>query len=214
MPRDFQFKSSQAFLTYAQCPIDRDYILDHITDLLASTNRPTPITISAHCIAQEKHQDGNFHIHAYFKFSSKLSFRNQSFFDIKYEGVNYHPNITAPRSPVAVIKYVQKDKFFIASENIEEIMNKKTYGTIAAQSTTKEEYMAALTHHFPRDVAMNYDRLEQYSRVLFPETKVTYTNPYIINGDLLPDALTEWCDNLTRPTPNPMTGTSVTTDIS
>lgn len=205
MSRAYRFKASQAFLTYAQCPLEREYVLDSITDKLAELDRTTMVTIDAHCVAQELHEDGNFHIHAYFKFSSKLSFENPDFFDIKVGEVHYHPNITAPRSSVAVIKYVQKDKNFISSDNIVDILNKRSYGTIRKDATSRTEYLEMIGTHFPRDLALNYDRLDQYSRILFPETKVTYENPYTTFGNV-PEALTKWCDNLTRPNPNPMTG--------
>lgn len=205
MPRTFQFKSAQAFLTYAQCPLERDYVLDYITDKLSDLDRNPVVTIDAHCVAQETHEDGNFHIHAYLKFSSKLCFTGDNFFDIKINEINYHPNITAPRSSVAVIKYVQKDKNFIASDNIAEILNKRSYGTIRKDATSRTEYLNMIGTHFPRDLALNYDRLEQYSHVLFPEAKITYDNPYTSFMNV-PEGLTNWCDNLTRPFPNPMTG--------
>jgi hypothetical protein len=62
-------------------------------------------------VCQETHSDLGLHIHAFLKLERKINKRTSDFADLtgfKEDGTPYHPNITAPRSIKAVIKYVEK----------------------------------------------------------------------------------------------------------
>ena len=45
------------------------------------------------CIGQEKHQDGNFHLHICAWYSQHLAFSDPKYLDIVYEETTYHPNV-------------------------------------------------------------------------------------------------------------------------
>ena len=60
--------------------------------------------IQDYVVAQETHQDGSPHIHAFLKLERKINKRTADFADV----LGFHPNITAPRSIKAVITYVEK----------------------------------------------------------------------------------------------------------
>ena len=60
-------------------------------------------------IGQEKHQDGQSHLHAYVKYMKTMNIRNPAFFDIVYEGETYHGNYQTAKSAIASIKYVSKE---------------------------------------------------------------------------------------------------------
>jgi len=108
----FEWKSQQLFLTYSQCPLELDDVLQHLTKLLEEWKLDTWI------IAQEKHKDGEFHIHAYLKIEKKPHMRNaQRFFDYK----GYHPKVEGCRSWKNVVKYVTKDGKYITNISEEEL---------------------------------------------------------------------------------------------
>lgn len=148
----FRFNCKQVFLTYAQCSLPRETILDLLTESLS-------VSIVDYCIAQETHQDGNFHIHAYLLFDRPLNSRDARIFDI----AGFHPNIERPRSVKAVLKYVQKDNNFLVSPGIEELINKRTYKTILESASTAEEFLSQVADSFPRDYVLQYDKIKSFA---------------------------------------------------
>lgn len=130
----FRFNAQRAFLTYAQCPCTPNQVLDYLTNSLHGQ-----VVITEHAIGQEQHQDGNFHIHAYLQFDRKFSSRDERVFDIIDNGITYHPNIQAPRSAKAVIRYVTKDGNFIATEGI--TLPKKGWADVMQDATNKTDFI-------------------------------------------------------------------------
>jgi hypothetical protein len=53
-------------------------------------------------IAQETHEDGSPHLHAFVRCTKKVGFRNQNKLDVD----GYHPNIQAAKSIAASVKYL------------------------------------------------------------------------------------------------------------
>lgn len=102
--KSFRFTAKKVFLTYAQCDAEKQDVLDHVS----SKHKD----IDQYIIGQEKHADGNPHLHAYFSFKSKINIKNPRHFDVK----GFHPKIESVRAPSAAIKYCQKEGnyFFVA----------------------------------------------------------------------------------------------------
>lgn len=81
--------------------------------------------ITDYVVAQEKHEDGSPHLHAYIKLSRKVNIKNPNFFDLMTdEGVEYHGNYQGARSDTAVLKYCVKGAEYISSMSEETIKNK------------------------------------------------------------------------------------------
>jgi len=91
----FRFQAQTIFLTYAQCTLTKEELLEKLNLLFE---------IKDYCIALELHSDGHPHLHAFLKLERKIHKRTPDFADID----GYHPNITAPRSIKAVITYIKK----------------------------------------------------------------------------------------------------------
>lgn len=100
MEKSFKLHGKTFFLTYPQCPLDKQAV----ADMLATKG-----IIVKGLIGQEKHQDGNLHIHAYCKYLKEIQTRNMKYFDIEHEGEIYHGNYQVAREPIKVLKYVTKD---------------------------------------------------------------------------------------------------------
>lgn len=107
----FRLNAKAFFLTYPQCPIPKE-----IAKILLEDRG----TIIEGIFAEEKHEDGTPHLHAYIKFDRKRNFTNNTCFDLLYEGKNYHGNYQTARNPEASKQYCKKDGNFIETTTGEE----------------------------------------------------------------------------------------------
>ena len=98
--RKFRLNSKGFFLTYPQCPVDRQIL----ADMLAARG-----SVAKGLIGQELHKDGEKHLHAYVKYISKLDVSNPTYFDLKHEGKVYHGNYQTAKCAIASIKYISKE---------------------------------------------------------------------------------------------------------
>lgn len=76
--------------------------------------------IKEYVIASEKHQDGSPHVHAFIKYSKKVTL-NPTKFDI----FGHHGNYQVAKSWNAASKYCKKDGDFIANIDTESATQKK-----------------------------------------------------------------------------------------
>lgn len=113
----FKWESQQTLLTYSQCNVEPDELLVFLKSLVKEK-----WGIDTYVIAQEKHQDGNFHLHVYLKTEKKPHMNSaERFFDYK----GFHPKVEGCRSWKNVVKYVVKDGKYITNlseEKIKEIL--------------------------------------------------------------------------------------------
>lgn len=95
--RGFRKQGRHWFLTYPQCgDLQRDRVLARLSELWGKP--------SSYAVAQEKHEDGGFHIHAYLDWGTRREITAASFFDVD----GHHPNIQTARSAKLVQQYVLK----------------------------------------------------------------------------------------------------------
>lgn len=99
---EFRLNSQQIFLTYAQCDLSPDNVLEVLNGKLE---------LDKYIIAQENHKDGNKHIHAYLLLKKKINIRDPRYFDIR----EFHPKVEGCRSWKSVVKYVTKDGNYISN---------------------------------------------------------------------------------------------------
>lgn len=91
MASSFRYDAKSIFLTYSQCPIAKEVMLEH----LKARARPTATNqLFKACIGQERHEDGGLHLHVCAWYTKKLNFRLADHMDIFDDAGNrYHPNI-------------------------------------------------------------------------------------------------------------------------
>lgn len=96
-------------------PID---VIEYLNCLLEDSSR-----IEQYIVAQEKHKDGDFHIHVYLKLVKKVNISNCHWFDLVDEdrGVTFHGKYEGCRNVNAVMKYVVKDGNYVSSMSEQEI---------------------------------------------------------------------------------------------
>lgn len=122
-PRGFKLNAKQFFLTYPRSDnISLDELYSYLEQkIIAGTN------VEKIVVAEEEHQDGGKHFHAYLMFGSKITIYNQNHFD--FEG--RHPNVQSARSPKAVVEYCTKDGNYKANFTIK--LKRKPLSEVAAE---------------------------------------------------------------------------------
>lgn len=108
-PKDNKYKGW--FLTYPKCLIKKE---DALTIL--ETNFPNQV-IKEYIVAEEEHEDGSPHLHAFIKFDKKIKFTQR--FDL----LEYHGHYEPAKSWKAVEKYCQKEGNYITNINIKAAKN-------------------------------------------------------------------------------------------
>lgn len=107
----FRFAANKIFLTYSQCPLDKDVILTNLK--LIETK------IRKYRIGQEHHKDGSLHIHVFLQTEEKMNFVNERHFDIVIDGITYHPCMKPVTNTDGCIDYCGKDGNYI-EDNIDQ----------------------------------------------------------------------------------------------
>lgn len=176
----YRLQAKHVFLTYPRCLLGKQYVLDKIKELTAAFN---PIFIR---VGHEFHEDGGDHLHVFAQFSTKLSTRNNRYFDID----GYHPNVQAARQPADCMEYCGKDGDFIDWGEFQRQPLTNNVWCELIEQETKEEFwnMAKL---LGRDYVLNHEKLEYYSEKFYGRTLA----PYVANQDLLwaiPNTLEDW----------------------
>lgn len=175
---NFRFDSKSIFLTYPQAEeLSFELIADKLKEL----------GFKDYVIAQENHQDGNIHFHAYGESTSRFRSRNERVFDIN----NKHPNIQSPRNRKDVIKYVTKDNNYITSEGFVLNKTKRKYCDILQDSKTKEEFYSGILQEYSRDYVLHNDAIVQFAEKHFKKDD-TYI-PRFTDFNV-PPLLQEWLD--------------------
>ena len=176
----FDFNRKQVFLTYAQCDIPKQDLLTHFEETFL---------IQSYCIAQELHEDGRPHLHAYFAFQQKLHSRDARVFDFRGK----HPNIAGPiRSNKRTLSYIRKHDDYIQSDDLAE--DESNWATIIDTSESKASFLDAVRARYPRDYVLSLSRIEYTADRLFPSTGSVYESAYDHGDFVLPPRATEWVD--------------------
>lgn len=108
----YQINSSKLFLTYPQCNVPKEDVLELLTSLFK------PVY---YIIAHELHANGDDHIHCYLELDTSFRTRSANFADLVYQGRTYHGNYQGCRSTKNVIKYCTKAEDYLSNMDISNI---------------------------------------------------------------------------------------------
>jgi len=159
---DFAFDGVHVFLTYPQCPLEREQLRDRITQ---------GINPSKYLIARERHDDGNYHLHAYLHFGRRRRFTGANAFDVD----GYHPNIQKPRSAANVIAYCCKeDTEPLANFDYHRGEQDETWASILEGTSSKDEFLQAVRARFPRDYVLRLEQLLFFCEWRFGRDETEY----------------------------------------
>lgn len=173
---NFRISAKKFLLTYPQCPLEKEVLLEKLQSI-----KP----VKQYVICKEQHQDGSPHLHAAVEYSEKLWSTLVDIFDCE----GYHPNIQSARSWQNCVNYVKKGNDYIESLVSDDTKN---WASILNTAASREHFLAMAREHFPRDYALNLERLEYTASKLFPEIEVY--SPVFTSFNL-PPGLTNWAGN-------------------
>lgn len=122
--KDSKFKGW--FLTYPQCTLAKEDALAALTDRLHNQG----LAIEEYVICEEKHKDGNPHLHAFIKLDKKVRCKGDRF-DLEFFDYKKHGEYQPAKSWRAVIGYVTKEskngpKNYISNIDIDSAKNKQS----------------------------------------------------------------------------------------
>ncbi|KAI9448725.1 hypothetical protein F5148DRAFT_1153368 [Russula earlei] len=167
---EFRFSARNYFLTWSQ-------IGDLPNDVLTEKMQNFSTKIKTWAAAEEHHQDGGRHWHAFIMFEQKLRGRNPTIFDI--QGI--HPNIRASKGnkldQVRIWNYLNKEGWNTfgpwegATQTFEPTSAKEGIRQ-ALNATSREDFMAQMREADPKG------RLEYYAEKHFAKPQVEYIPPH------------------------------------
>lgn len=182
----FRLSAKNLFLTYPQCGLTKELALEKLQN-------KSCIDIKDYVIAKEAHEDGTPHLHVYLSLARRCNIINPTALDLIDDGQTFHGNYQASRDPAATIRYCKKDGEFIQSDGIEANDQKLSWGDIASRATDAENYLSMVRTHYPRDAALNWDKLVSYANQLFPPAIVPYQPEFSPDEFAnLPTEITDW----------------------
>lgn len=177
----FRLCAKTLFLTYPQCNVAPDRALEVLNGLFRHP-------IDEYIIAQEKHADGNLHLHCYLKLTKKCDVRNANGLDID----GFHGNYMSCKSPAAVKKYCRKennyitnipDKAYTPYDKAIEAENR-----ITAEKILMKECADVYIKNF-NNVQNFLENLEERTKSTLPEFKVYPPDSFVTNID---DVICQW----------------------
>lgn len=152
----YQLKAKNILLTYAQCALTKEQLLDHLKTLCSGAIR----------VSEELHEDGSPHLHAYIQSTTPIRTKNERYFDLN----NYHPNVQSCRDPKAAWTYVAKDGNFVDHGVFEFKQDKRKWAEVFT-AETPDQAREMIKEISARDFILQNDRVESYIRKAF-ETKI------------------------------------------
>lgn len=111
---EYRLQAKQLGLTYSQCPRSRESFDEWFKTEFGA--RFGGITV--YQSAREDHKDGSKHLHVFIEFARRADVSHARYFDMAFEGNNYHPRIERIRSKAAWLKYISKGDDFELSGDI------------------------------------------------------------------------------------------------
>lgn len=158
MPANFRFAAKKVLLTYSD-------VCEEITreSILYDLEERFPIV--THVIAEEIHPSNNGrHIHALLEFSRRVDSIDARLFDVADSIHQHHPNIKP-------VKYGKSNwdraRDYVVKEDVAPLTNedpKLDYSEIFDQATDADDFLRLVLKNYPRDYALNYDRLASMAR--------------------------------------------------
>lgn len=169
---NFRFAAKNAFLTYSD-------VCECLTKESVYFTIDERYPVKRYSIGEEIHPStGGRHFHAVFEFIRKVSSIDLTCFDIPCEHTQVHPNIQPVKKGAAnfqrCVDYTTKDD----PNPLTNIELKKTWGEVMDEATSADDYLRLVKLHYPREYALNLQRLEYTAQKAFPTYGVNTIESY------------------------------------
>lgn len=183
----FRLQSKHLFLTYPQCNLDKQDVLDQLRTKLLRYN---PIYI---LVGREKHESGDPHLHSYVHLGLRPDIRSSTFLDLTSTEVVFHGNYQAARRPVSTIAYCEKEGDTIEYGSRDGDSRPCGWGSLITSATTADEFQQLVLQHYPRDAVLNSDRIRAFANEHYGRRQHTDYQPEFTSFTI-PTPLQQWLD--------------------
>lgn len=190
----FKWRGKNLFLTYPQCDVEP-------RDLLTFLRRPrggvggNPTYI---LVGRERHQDGNFHLHAFAVSQRRWVFESESRFDYQ----DHHPNIAGNvHHPAECLAYCEKDgdtvewgtrPNFDETTEVQRESRSALWARLLDTATSPSNFLQLVREADPYTFATRYQQLEGMANSVFRQRE-RYVSPYDPYEDFdAPPAVHDW----------------------
>lgn len=136
MQNGFQLNTSQLFLTYPECSIDKSQALSILRETIKSADND----ILQYIVASELHANGHQHLHCYFKLVRAFRTTNPRVFDLQ----DNHGNYQGCRSAKAVIKYCTKEEDYLSNIDVGTLLSSKSNRVAIARRLLNEDLVKVI----------------------------------------------------------------------
>jgi len=171
----FRIAASTVLLTYSQSnELTKEDILHTLEERLPPFN---------YAIGYELHNDGGNHVHALLKAKvGKFDTKDPTIFDVNTGEEQFHPNIQPVKRGKA---HFDRAHEYVEKEDLDHYCtfpHRLTWSEILEHSSCYEEYIDLVKKNYPRDWALNLQRLEYGARKLFPtDDPDTIPESYVVD---------------------------------
>jgi len=176
MPTNYRVNAKNIFFTYPQCPITKERLRDFLLEK----------GCTSYVVSRELHEDGSPHLHALGVWTVRKNITSAAAFDVD----GYHPNFQTAKNLPNVYRYVIKCGDFIKNCDYSQ---KRKWGEIISDSTTKEDFISGVLETYPRDVALHLEKLQYFAEWKWGEVKEEYVSAY--TEFKISEGMKTWCEN-------------------
>lgn len=122
----FRLACRCAFLTFPKCDVHKEIALASIIE----TTWPAKIQWAV--VAQEKHKDGDLHLHCIIFFDKRIDMKDAN--PILDAIVGQHGNYQSARSPMKTLRYVTKDNEYVTHGDVPDLSQKLKVSDLFAKT--------------------------------------------------------------------------------
>lgn len=176
--KQFQLNCRQLFLTYPQCPIEKDAALEQYEERLPMKD---------YIVAQEDHKDGHKHLHVYLNLSKRMRCGNEHLDLVADDGTVYHGNYQKCRNSYLVMKYCKKAGDFISNTPV----NMLRQAVCLAQSGDVKGAFDAVAEHRP-DMILTSGQRVQANLMMLAEREKTEEKMELRDWVYIPEGIARW----------------------
>lgn len=174
MPPTFRVNAKCFFLTYPQCDISKEDLLEHLDSF-------KPVWI---VVGRELHEDGQPHLHACVSFGARKDVRDERHFDFR----DSHCNIQPARNPTDCYRYCTKGGDSCTKGPVP---IRETWKDIVA-TRSQEEFLSKIRSLYPRDWVLSNERILAYAQTQYDRNVAEFV-PTWTSFDI-PNEVEEWID--------------------